>query len=59
MNEPKTRIAAFLLGMREFRLCCTWADSARTESNWYTKLDAAYDAGRDLAHKLTFRRYDD
>lgn len=43
-------IHAFLLGIREFR------------SDWTTSYDdnriEAYDAGRELAHKLTFRRFD-
>jgi hypothetical protein len=51
-------IKAFLLGMWEFRTDFTWADPARTDDCWYTDLDAAYDFGRELAHRLTFRRYE-
>lgn len=52
-------LRAFLRGMRESRHCFTWADPERTDEHWYTELDAAYDAGRDLAHRLTFRRWED
>jgi len=54
------KIQAFLLGMREFRSDCTWADPARDyqSSNSYTALDSAYDWGREWAHRITFRRYD-
>lgn len=41
-------IRAFLLGMREFRRSVT----TRTEH------PLAYDHGRDLAHVLTFRYWD-
>lgn len=42
---------AFILGIREFRLDCTTSyDDDR--------LMAAYDTGRELAHVLTFRRFD-
>ena len=45
-------IKAFLLGMYEFRASFTtiMADSALTD---------AYDLGREWAHRLTFRRYED
>lgn len=49
-----TFIIAFLRGMWEFRSECTWSDP----SGDYTNLDEAYDRGRDLAHRLTLRRYD-
>lgn len=51
-------ILAFLRGMREFRSCVTWADPARGTTADYTDLDHAYDVGRELAHKLTFRYWD-
>ena len=54
------RIKAFLLGMIEFRSDCTWADPARSDDipGDYTELDFAYDSGREMAHRLTFRRFD-
>lgn len=52
------KVFAFFLGMREFRLSCTWADPAGTDDNPYTELDEVYDRGRDLAHRLTLRRFD-
>ncbi len=52
------KLSAFLLGMREFRLCCTWADPLRPEDG-YTDLDHAYDCGRDFAHRVTFRYWDE
>lgn len=45
------RFRAFLLGMAEFRSDCT------TGFDDLDLLDA-YDAGRDLAHRLTLRRFD-
>lgn len=53
-----SRVKAFLLGMREFRMGYTWADPNRTVLDPYTELDEAYDWGREWAHRLTFRRYD-
>lgn len=50
--------AAYLRGMWEFRSDFTWADPARSEDQDYTDLDHAYDCGRDMAHALTFRRFD-
>jgi hypothetical protein len=43
----------WILGFREFRSGCglTW-------NNPWTDRSMAYDAGRDFAHKITFRRYD-
>lgn len=43
---------AFFLGMREFRLSMTtgYGNEALRE---------CYDKGRDLAHRLTLRRYED
>lgn len=50
-------ITAFLRGVREFRHVATWADPAR--DGWeLTRLDLAYDWGREWAHRLTFRRFD-
>lgn len=43
-------ILAFLLGMWEFRSDLT--------TNPGDDLIEAYDAGRDMAHRLTFRRWD-
>ena len=51
-------IVAFLRGMWEFRRAYTWADPARTEKNSYTRLDSAYDHGREWAHILTFRQFE-
>lgn len=45
------KIEAFLLGMREFRLDCT-----TSYKDW--DLAHAYDGGRELAHVLTFRHWD-
>lgn len=44
-------IRAFFMGMREFRLSFTthYADDAMRD---------AYDKGRELAHRLTLRRYE-
>ncbi|RWR30456.1 hypothetical protein D2T29_12350 [Sinirhodobacter populi] len=56
--SPMPTIKAFFLGVREFRLSCTWADPARMQGDDYTALDEAYDAGRELAHRLTFRHFD-
>lgn len=47
-NGTYSMIRAFLLGLLEFRRSFT----SRVEH------PDAYDAGRDLAHRLTFRRYD-
>jgi hypothetical protein len=46
-----TKIKAFILGFIEFRSGCgmTYANEALT---------VAYDKGRDLAHRLTFRHYE-
>ena len=53
------KIRAFLLGMAEFRLCCTWADPERSDKCSYTALDDAYDRGREWAHRLTLRAFED
>ena len=53
-----TRFRAFVLGMREFRRSWTWSDPSATDENPYTHLDHAYDVGRDLAHRLTFRVFE-
>lgn len=44
------RIRIVLLGIREFRT--DWTTSVEPEDQ------EAYDFGRDLAHRLTFRRYE-
>lgn len=44
-------IRAFYKGMREFRCVFTWHYETHNESR-------AYDLGRELAHRLTFRRYE-
>lgn len=44
-------LKAFLLGILEFRTNIT----TRVDCNHITK----YDMGRELAHKLTFRYFDD
>lgn len=51
------RLRAFLLGVNEFHLSCTWADPARKDQ--LTKLDAAYDRGREWAHRLTLRTFEE
>jgi hypothetical protein len=45
------KVKAFLNGMREFRL-------SFTEHYENLALARAYDQGRELAHKLTLRRFD-
>ncbi len=57
--NPKNKLTAFMLGMWEFRLHCTWADPARDDEDGLTALDDAYDLGREWAHRLTFRAWDD
>ena len=53
------KVIAFIRGMYEFRLSGTWADPNRNEVNgYYTNLDEAYDQGREWAHRLTLRRYE-
>ena len=42
---------AFILGMKEFRLTFTTYLENYNES-------LSYDKGRDFAHKITFRRFD-
>jgi len=49
-------VKAFLRGMIEFRSDCTWADPLRDD--YLTDLDVAYDWGREWAHRLTFRYFD-
>ena len=44
------KIRIFLLGMREFRL-------GMTTHYDYPQIET-YDAGRELAHRITLRRYD-
>lgn len=45
------KLRAFILGMTEF--CTAWTTS-------FDDLDLveSYDAGRELAHRLTFRRFE-
>lgn len=53
-EEPTRRRAlhlSFILGMVEFR-------SDLTTGFFEQHLQDAYDCGRDLAHRLTFRRFD-
>lgn len=45
-------VCAFLLGMWEFRLSFTTAYHD-------PDLGAAYDRGRELAHKITLRQFDE
>lgn len=51
-------IKAFLLGMWEFRSMSTWADPQRGKDRFYTELDETYDRGREFAHVVTFRVFD-
>ena len=51
-GEQMNKVKAFLSGMREFRLSMT----RRYENPALTK---AYDQGREIAHKLTLRRFED
>jgi len=44
------KLRAFFTGMREFRSGYT--------TNYCWELMGAYDAGRELAHRLTFRRFE-
>ena len=62
ITNPKSKLTAFLLGMLEFRLSFTWADPARPDGPDdypYTDLDEAYDRGRDMAHRLTLRYFEE
>lgn len=52
-------LRAFLRGMREFRSWVTWADPARRDASDYTDLDLAYDRGREFAHRITLRCFDE
>jgi hypothetical protein len=45
-----TRIKTFILGMIEFRNECT--------THFGDDLIETYDAGRDFAHRITFRKFD-
>jgi len=49
-------IIAFLLGMIEFRRDCTtsFVGQEREHSKY-----RAYDLGRDLSHRMTFRHYEE
>jgi hypothetical protein len=44
------RLRAFILGIREFRLGIT--------THFDDDLIETYDRGRELAHRITFRRWD-
>lgn len=55
--EPHNRLAAFVLGALEFRQAEPWEDPARVHVGAVTDLDYAYDAGRQLAHRLTFHAF--
>jgi hypothetical protein len=46
------KVYAFIMGMIEFR-------SSFTTNYEDYELTLSYDHGRDLAHKLTFRRFDE
>lgn len=47
-----SKLKAFFLGMREFR--CSLTQGYEDED-----LRESYDKGRDLAHAITLRRYED
>ena len=51
MTEIYEKVRAFVLGMIEFR-------SDLTTHYPYGDLLEAYDWGREIAHRLTFRRWD-
>lgn len=53
------KLRAFFLGMKEFRSCITWADPARTSDHNFTNLDEAYNWGREWAHRLTLRHFEE
>ena len=55
------KLLAFLRGIFEFRQSFTWADTEEARDMWdgYTPLDNAYDRGRELAHRVTFRRFEE
>lgn len=46
-----SHLRAFVSGMREFRHACT-----THFDDW--ELRDSYDSGREMAHRLTFRRWD-
>ena len=50
MEVDMRTIKAFINGMREFKLSCT--------THYDGRLLQAYDWGRELAHRVTLRRYD-
>jgi hypothetical protein len=47
-------LRAFLLGFIEFR-----SGFGRTYGDPFTPKSAAYDSGRELAHRLTLRRFEE
>jgi len=54
-----TKIRAFLRGVLEFRHSFTWADPARVSPHDYTDLDHLYDEGREFAHRVTLRQFEE
>lgn len=56
MRRLLRRLAAFLWGMREYRAAVT-RGYYDTDGN-ATELQDDYDAGREIAHRLTGRRYE-
>lgn len=52
-------LAAFARGAYEFRRSWTWADPARPIDGYNTALDNAYDLGRDFAHRVTLRHFEE
>lgn len=55
------KLIAFLRGIWEFRSSFTWGDSEEARDFWdgYTPLDDAYDRGREFAHRVTFRKFEE
>lgn len=51
-----SKLHALMLGMREFRQSFTTSFVGQPNEH---ALYAAYDQGRDLAHRLTFRRFEE
>ena len=50
MPSIRLRVRAFILGLREFRSAIT--------TNFGPELIRTYDTGRELAHRLTLRRFE-
>lgn len=53
-----SKCKAFMRGALEFRSGITWADPKRGDDDELTALDHAYDWGREMAHRITLRRFD-